>query len=155
MEDPLHGIGRCKCCHDGIEQFKEDERKKMEEYGWVVHFVSDGGKLVSCHTHGLVENFDHEDLEITLSMNPKIIHSVFSNIVNLIESGKKFHDGDIADEIIQHPYQVKFIEAEEGSRPVLRVILPDADGNLEQEDMAPDYAAQYLNRRNNYEPNQN
>ena len=60
-----------------------------------------------------------------------------------ISAGDRFSEGDIADRILSEPYKVKFIRATESGREVLRLIIPDAAGNLERDLMEPAYARQY------------
>jgi len=152
MEAPRHDA-ECKCmaCRDGWEAFQKHQDEMLEKHGWVVHYVIDHG----IHTHGLAENFDHPDLEITLPADPKILHPVFSGIVEQIKDGKKFSDGEISDTVLSGDYKALFVEAQEGNRTVLRIILPDSDGNLEQEKMVPCYAEQYLRRWKSDEPSEN
>lgn len=104
------------------------EAAKMEKHGWIVHYVIDGSP--NFHTHGLPDKLGHPDLQIVVSLPPKVAHGLFVGAVEQIEAGKRFEDGDYASKIVKN-YKVKFVEAEEGDRTVLRMILPDSDGNLE------------------------
>ncbi len=113
------------------------EAEMMEKYGWYIHFLPDGS-----HTHGLQESFNHPDLEIKFFLNPNTAGFVFSNCIDKIKEGTIFNDGDVVEHIISG-YSVKLINALESERSVIRIILPDADGNLIADRMAKGYAGQY------------
>lgn len=131
----------CKCsvCNEGIEAVRTHERECMEKYGWYAHFLYEEGEM---HTHGLPESFDHPDLEIRLPIEPKLGHSLFCNAVDLIKGGLKFEDGVLCNRIVSN-FNVKFVAAIENGRPVLRIILPDPQGEIDEDKMEEAYAHQY------------
>lgn len=131
----------CKCavCNEGIEAVRTWERECMEKHGWYAHFLYEQGEM---HTHGISKTFDHPDLEIKLPLDPKVGHSLFHNAVDLIKSGLRFEDGVLCNRIISN-FNVKFVAAIENDRPVLRIILPDPQGELDEDKMEEAYASQY------------
>ena len=143
---------KCKCAvcdsvasgasrEEAMQELRKWENDCVEKYGYYVHYVN-SGELIDVHTHGLVETHNHIDLQIVLPIDPKISHSVISSAVSKIEKGETFEDGQIAEGIIKN-FPVKFIEAEESGRKVLRIILPDPEGKIEQDEINEKYAIQY------------
>jgi len=104
----------------------------LQEYGWYMHSIlaeDIDGIHANYHTHGLRDNFNHQDLQIALNMDPEAAHSVFCTIIEEIKSGKKFEQGIEYTNIIEgYPIIMKsFVEMD---REVLRVLLPDERGTL-------------------------
>lgn len=120
---------------ENMRKVNEKQNQMMDEYGWVVHYVIGAG----AHSHGLRENFGHADLECKMNIEPKVLQSIFSDIVAEIKNGHKFLPGISYPKIIGKSLNVTFVTR--GER--LRLILPDKDGNLKQGDMDPIYAAQF------------
>lgn len=144
---------RCVICELGMEEAKRREREQMEKCGWIAHIMEDDPCTpyhFNYHTHGLKESFDHPDLQIVLTLKSEIAHSIVSEVVEHIKEGKKFKHGDLASGIIRaadpdKEYLVLFINAVENNRNILRIILPDVEGNLEPQDMDPQYSHQHCN----------
>ena len=131
---------------EAISAFQRQQMEMLAKYGWFAHYVSDDPDApmgVNFHTHGMDETFDHPDLQIVFPIDPKIAHSLFWEAINQIKSGKKFRDGDVVDKIVGNGFSVKFVEAQENERTVLRMILPDKYGNLDRADLAGTMAEQY------------
>lgn len=132
------------------QKIMKNRQKMMEKYGWVVDFVFDGEKTkcdtgtgIDAHTHGLLENFDHTDLQIVLPLEADTAHSILYTAVERIKKGEKFHAGGLYSDILSGGYKVTFINAKQGDRDVLRMILPDEDGNLEMDEIEGDFLKQY------------
>jgi hypothetical protein len=120
------------------------QERMMDEHKWVWHYVVDDlSDTVNAHTHGLVKNFGHVDLQITLPLSMLKVRGVFNSVVDHIKEGRRFVDGEVADRILCEPYKVKFVRAEESGREVLRIIVPDARGSLDPETMDRAYARQF------------
>lgn len=123
------------------------QKEIMGEYGWVVHAVyeTEEGELdglCNVHTHGILETFNHPDLQIVLPIAPRANHQILSGVVDLIKNGKTFKDGDKSEEVILN-LPVKFKEFQEGDRIVLRILFPDPKGRLPGEDRCtPEYKRQ-------------
>lgn len=119
---------------------------QMKEHGWVAHHVyGDPARpgLTNSHTHGLAQNFGHMDLQIVIALEPDLLHWVLGRVVNRIKGGDRFAPGDVSDAILSAEHRVKFVEAAESGSPVLRIILPDPQGDLDPATMERGYARQY------------
>lgn len=120
----------------------------LDKYGWYSHHVNDPevGMGANYHTHGLSDRRDHLDLQLVCPLPMPVSQMLFYNVVTRIEAGEKFKHGDTADRIASG-FPVKFVDAEEGERSVLRIILPDKEGNLDPDTMNPRFALQYPGQR--------
>jgi len=122
----------------------------MKKQGWFAHMVAEDSTMpygFNYHTHGLVESFGHLDIQVVLNIDPRTVHMCVTNLIEQIKDGKKFKHGDRVDKVIQSTtdieYQVLLVNAVESGRNVLRMIIPDAAGNLEPQDMDPEYGHQH------------
>ena len=105
----------------------------MNKFGFITHYVPDDPESptkVNAHTHGLPESFGHKDIQIVLPLPPKDTHMIIHGLVREIKEGKKFESYIEYSEVIEN-YKIKFIDAIECGRPVLRLIFPDNEGNLD------------------------
>ena len=113
------------------EDADEWEENMLQEYGWYMHSIlaeDIDGIHANYHTHGLRDNFNHQDLQIALNMDPEAAHSVlYHNRRN--KEREKFEQGIEYTNIIEgYPIIMKsFVEMD---REVLRVLLPDERGIL-------------------------
>lgn len=142
-----HDDGKCECyyCKFGFEEMQRQERKMIEECGFFCHYVFDDHEAplgVNAHTHGLVENFDHDDFQIVAPVPAKSMHGLFWNFVNRIKEGERFFSGQVVENIAKN-YKVKLVNAEEEGRIVLRIIVPDQLGNYERGEITGILAKQY------------
>lgn len=142
--------GICQMVQEGMtyeqawEKYREWEKEQMDKHGWIVHFVQNDERYptnTNHHTHGLTETYNHPDLQVVVPMPAKSVHNVFIQLIERIKAGEKFKHGDVAENVV-NKYSVKFHDAYEGDRHVLRVIVPDVDNNLER-DMKGGLAHQY------------
>jgi hypothetical protein len=140
---------------DRIFVLKTWEAVKQEKHGWSAHSVFYEMKdrpekkgipyQWNHHTHGVVERFDHPDLQIVLPLAPAIVGSIFNTMVEIIKEGgcyiltNKEYEG-----VLGGGFKVRTRWATEGRRQVLRVILPDSQGNLAEDKIHRDYRDQYL-----------
>lgn len=139
-----HNSGcRCLICEGRGAELAEMERQAMLKEGWYAHMVPG-----NYHTHGIEQTLGHPDLQMVLPLDPHLLHSIAHGIVDEIRKGRRFAHGDIVGQIIKR-YNVRFVEAREGDRTVLRVIFPDAEGHLLLNELTGMYAEQY----NSEEPN--
>lgn len=134
----------CETCNDvaagmtyeeAMIKRKEWENNCLKEVGWFAHYVGDDKNYpteFNAHTHGLVEKYNHRDLQIVVPLPPAVCHGIFWNIIKRIEKGEKFKSGDVISDIAENDYKTKFVNAWENDRPVLRVIIPDKDHNLDR-----------------------
>lgn len=151
----MHTNCKCRLCqlkasglHPEVAEakFAKEQNELMDKYGWIAHYVADDSDYplgANFHTHGMAENFGHLDLQVVFPVDPQIVHSLFWNVFNRIKEGEQFKDGDTAERIAGGGYLVKFVDAIENGRPVLRIILPDKDGNLDRDTLTGSMAQQY------------
>lgn len=121
------------------------QQKFLETEGWYAHLVyNDTRTPTGCniHTHGLVETCGHLDFQLVTAVPPEVVGGIFRELVKRIKAGEKFHSGQYLAEIIQR-FKVKLVDAWEGRRPVLRIILPDTNGNLDEGEIYPPHDKQY------------
>lgn len=145
----------CQCdgCKLGIDELVKREDEQMKLHGWIAHAVMDDTSLplgFNYHTHGLNETFGHLDFQIVAPVDLKIAHSIVNILIKKIKDGEKFKDGDRVSDVIKK-YDLIMMLAEECDRPVLRIILPDQDGNLLKHNMATPYDCQWDTKKREVE----
>lgn len=117
------------------------EQEFLKEPGWYAHYVGQDPEYpngINIHTHGLLENFNHPDLQICVPMDFHIAHQILINLIeNGIKQGKQYKPGTKTQDAIEASpkyigmkYEVLFLEANEGNRKVLRIIFPEKDGTF-------------------------
>lgn len=133
-----------ECSHD-MGAIRRHDEEAFRKYGWYAHIVPDDAYPLGLnyHTHGMPESYGHQDIQVVLPIDPGKIHRIVSDIVWLVKDGRKFHAGEIAEGVIKG-LNVSFVEAEESGRMVLRLILPDKNGELLASRMDREFAGQYL-----------
>ena len=135
----------CACCEQGLEAVEKQEAKNMKTLGWYAHIVTDDPDYpyhFNYHTHGLIESFNHLDLQICCPIPPQVAHDIAISVIKLIKEGKSFEAGDTAFEVIEN-YPVTFAKARECDRDVLRIILPDHTGCLAKNEIDSAWAGQW------------
>jgi len=142
MDEPV-----CDSCAFGIEETIKREKECLKEFGWYVHSVMndpDYPYSMNIHTHGLLENFKHPDLQICLRISPTVAHAILSGAIELIKAGRTFSDGEIViGDIISGDLPVLFLKRQECGRDVLRIIAPDPTGCIDKENIDPYYLEQW------------
>jgi phosphomannomutase len=122
------------------KQFFEKQKKwaaeQIEKYGWYAHYVggNEYGEGVNFHTHNVLESFKHYDFQIVVAVASGTAHSIFEELIRRIKEGESFKIGQIVSGIVKN-YNVKLCMASENNRRVLRIILPEANGELEETKM--------------------
>lgn len=122
-----------------MEVWQEEQLKK---YGFYIHFVFDEERTpnyTNIHTHGIMENFNHPDLQICLPITDMWAKFILHTIVDKIKSGEYFKTDVEYPDILADNYKVKFIKAIECRREILRVILPDVNHQFD----SPGYIDQF------------
>lgn len=134
----------CQCftCKNGLEAREAWIDEMMEKHGWFVDGVQDPSYPygIQFHTHGLMKTYEHVDLQIIFNLGLKTANKIFWSAVNQIKEGKKFSPGEEASEVIEN-MNVLFLPMIENQRPVLRIVFPDVNGELDKnkiEDMFKD-----------------
>lgn len=131
----------CDACQSpgGLDALLEREQQLLQKYGWYSHFVPEDANY---HTHGLSESSGHPDFQIIFPINPNGLHALAAKIVDRVKNGERFTDGMRVSGIVKD-YEVLLVEAQEAGRQVLRIILPDKNGNLEESKLSGTFAAQF------------
>lgn len=107
---------------------QEKMKRQLEEMGWFVHYSSSMcSEYANIHTHGLVENFGHPDLQIALRINQNLAMGLLTDAVDLIKEGKRFEEGRMENFCGNTIWLKPFNEVD---REVLRIILCDPKGKF-------------------------
>lgn len=130
---------------DMVKEIKITELKSLDKYGFYSHLVfpeSQGG-MANYHTHGLEKSKNHQDFQIVLPIDPKTAHNIFFVFVNRINKGESFKKDTTVSDIIKN-FDIKLIEKVDGERKVLRVLLPDQNGNFPNDDECENFYRKQL-----------
>ena len=112
-----------------------EEQEALTAHGWYSHFVlpENGNQdWVNYHTHGLPERYGHLDFQLVLPVKPDTLYNLAARLVERVKKGERFVAGMRVSGILED-YDVLLVRMNESHtihRPVLRVILPDKEGNL-------------------------
>jgi len=133
-----------------LEKARRSRAEMLEKYGWIADCVfdtethkCDSGTGTDIHTHGLVENFNHPDLQIILPISYEISHAVLASAVKMIKEGKRFEAGKCYSGLLKDKFKVRLVKAIESDRSVLRIILPDQNGKLHYDTLETSFKVQY------------
>lgn len=116
--------------------------KLLNEHGWFFHYVPLENGIANIHTHGLLENFNHQDIQIVLMLSQDVAQGVLNTLVDNIKGGYEYKAGKHSN--VLQGFDVECKEFAEGGRTVVRVALPDPRGHFPGDDgcSAP-YNSQY------------
>jgi hypothetical protein len=119
---------------NALDKIKEKQERALREHGWYAHFVN--GDLeypnqTNYHTHGILEKFQHPDLQICIPIQPALAHSLFHAIVARIQEGFIYEPNKSYDNVLAGGFLVKTIEVKDDNRSLLRIIIPDANGRFD------------------------
>jgi len=120
----------------------------LTSYGWYSHFVlpeNGGQQWVNYHTHGLPELYGHLDFQLVLPIDRITLHALATKLVKRVQKGERFAPSMRVSGILDNHdiLLAKTMETRSIDRPVLRVILPDKDGNLDKVHLRGIFAAQF------------
>lgn len=134
----------CVACKHGPDVMRAWERKMLDEYGWFIHYVPGDDPLpLNAHTHGLEDKFEGAlNLQIVAPLTQEVTGLILHALVKRMGDGDFPEPGKRMSHIIQR-YDVTFAKAIENERVVLRVILPDKEGNLDPPDIGGGFQLQY------------
>jgi hypothetical protein len=126
----------------------KEEEALLKSHGWYSHLILPeyvGQKWVNYHTHGLPEHYGHLDFQIVLPVDGDTLHKLATRLVDRVKQGERFASGMHVSGIIEDydVLLVKMTETQNTQHPVLRVILPDKDGNLDKTGLTGIFAAQF------------
>lgn len=125
----------------------DKEKELLKETGFFCHGVmgdeENSPSGYNFHTHGLPETYDHPNIQIVYPIPPDVFQSVINSAVGAIKDrGVKFELNVAYDHILEG-MNVQFAWAVEEGRDVLRMILPDQDGETMMELMKAPYSSQW------------
>ena len=129
-----------------MEGISSQEEDFLKSHGWYSHFVVvDDDRLVNYHTHGLPEHFGHPDFQVVLPVNSKTLHLLATKLVDRVKNGERFRAGMRVGGILREfdVFLIERFESQSVRRRVLRVILPDNTGNLDDDKLNGIFAAQF------------
>ena len=122
---------------------------------WVIHYVNnkictecegdqddDTALKANIHTHGLLENYNHLEIQICLPIHPELAFSILNEVAYKVKGGKVFCENTRYSEVLQN-LDVLMVKAKDEGVDILRLIIPDKDGNLDKEKLTGDYQMQY------------
>lgn len=79
----------------------KEQQEMMEKYKFVVHYVMDTYEVEddqqtlnfpSIHTHGLVEHFDHPEIELALPLDQETAMYIMHTFVDKLKQGVRVHE---------------------------------------------------------------
>ena len=131
-----------------MEDVSPQERGFLESHGWYSHFVftaADRHRRVTYHTHGLPEHYGHLDFQLVLPLDVDALHALATTLVDRVKRGERFVAGmRVSGVIKKHDVLlVQTTETRSTPRSVLRVILPDTNGNLDRATLKGLFTAQF------------
>ncbi len=138
---------KCTClkCMPSAER-EEAEKKAMAKMGWYCHAIPSGDEDsptgINYHTHGCQETFGHMDFQVVAGVPPQAGYALLTNLMQLVKNGSKFGNRSVSEEVIEN-MPIMLAEAQEDGRTVLRVIIPDKNGSLEEGNMEQPFVQQW------------
>lgn len=125
------------------------ERTSVRVYGWATH-VDTQGPVPFAFTQGLMERFEHPDLQAVLEESPEALRERLARVAFMVAGGRVFRADEEADLDGQ---QVRFRARTFRGREYLRVVFADHEGRFPDEpDCNPHYRIQLVGVRGEGEP---
>ena len=121
------------------------EKKAMEKMGYLGLIVLDDKDFpngCNIHTHGFWESWKHPDIQIVIPMPKEIIGPIFGTAKEIATRGGQIITGRLYDNFLKG-FNVEFAWAVECDRDILRIILPDKDGETARGKIAAPYDKQW------------
>lgn len=122
-----------------MKQMQQHFQNLIDEYGWASHYVPLDEYHINYHTHGLYENYEHPDLQITLPLDMNSCQGIAIRIIADIKKGKFFEIGQKYYGYLKEGYPIEFKEFVECDRQVFRVILCDQNKKMPNENVCDKY----------------
>jgi len=124
--------------------------KNKKEIDWIVHYVCGGDDklhfkphLANIHTHGMRELYNHPEFQIVLTVEYKYALYILNKLGCMVQSGRRFKPGEKVSGI--GICDLPLYEATDNGKPVLRVIIPDKQFLLPDDERCGfPYNLQYL-----------
>lgn len=110
---------------EAIALSNQHDAELIAKVGWVAHALTDAPLI---HTHGLLEHFDHLDLEIRLAVSPQQRYDLLAPLAEAVKAGCRFTTSEEDTTVFSVP--IRFVIRCESGRSVLRAIFPDPEGRF-------------------------
>ena len=137
----------CEHCKDP-EGTRLREAESLMSQGWLAHYIIDDSESpfgISYHTHGFEEAFDCPNVQVVLLLPHERIHEIVHSLATRLKDGIKIVAGQSLDKVLAGGFLVTFAKfTDEDGKKLLRMIIPDAHGKLEQKDQESPYCDQWL-----------
>lgn len=132
----------------GFVEMHEWEQTMLNKHGYYCHYVEDSSfpYELNAHTHGLEDSFDHPELQIVFPLPMEVVGKIFSVVVSKIKDGHRFEADQDYSHLLKGDIKLRFVEAVDEGKHVLRVIVPDMHNATAQDRIHEDYRRQYANR---------
>lgn len=132
-----------------LRALEQTEADHIKNYGFYMHFVFPAGDTewpegyMDAHTHGLEYMAEHRNFQIALAIPQKTTAGILSHLANRALKGETISPGRNSGILEGHDVLIIEVTSEDGES-LLRVILPDAAGNLDAKTIAPPFDCQYF-----------
>lgn len=128
----------CMACQHGMEGLSDFEHNAVRKFGWWVHLLTESDPSsptgFNMHTHGVAEFYGHTDFQCVFPhIDPSYIMAFWNDMINDIKQGQRFLPDIDYPGYAEDGYFIRFIEAVEDGRPVLRMLIPNTAGRYEAE----------------------
>ena len=130
----------------------------MKSPDWIIHCVFDDSftdkntetvtPYLNSHTHGLNQIYNHLDFQIVLWLETELIGYALNTMGNRVRNGEKFKDGDIITDLFEG-LSVRLDEVEETDRRVLRIVIPDSNHKMPEDNECNPYFKGQLKKTDN------
>ena len=127
-------------------EFPEDSKEfdLIARYGFLFHWTKDEETgLADIHTHGVEAIFGSPELRLVIPVPMETASAVLNLLVDQCRAGKALEPGRV-DGLLRDNMPMLLVEdAGQYCDRILRVVLPDPHGSIDEKTMAPAYAVQF------------
>ncbi|MCC1496777.1 hypothetical protein [Alcanivorax sp. 1008] len=129
-----------------LTEFPEGSKEfdMLAEEGFLIHWTSNEDlNEADIHTHGVEAILGATELRIVLPVRPEMAATIFHIVVDHAKKTGPLKPG-VLNGLLKGGVPLLLVEdADEHQNRLLRVIIPDPEGNIDEGKMAPEYAAQF------------
>jgi hypothetical protein len=136
---------RCEMCRDPKESLAW-RGQMIRNDRIVLDYITDDVTSptgFNCHTHGIAEHGICQDLQIVYPHPYAECRSIFLAAIRKLRKQVKFEAGKDYHGILRGGFRVRMVEAREGGRWVLRLIIPGKDDEVDCARMKHPFHMQY------------
>lgn len=139
---------------EDIKTIRKWQNEAEERYGWYIHTVTyneeiPNMKFKEAHTHALLKNYGHLDLQIIAVpyMTIEFAKKLFDSIVTDIIADSVYLDSEYVWSDGHEPIIAKVVKEEGSGRMLLRLITPDVNDKYPwDDDCDPEYKKQFTEK---------